>query len=162
MIGFSLTCAIDFNLYRNIVDLVLPWVNSVGLNEQELHTLHHYLKDGDHSVSSPSQPSVEYVAKEISEIIDIATRARQNTAANMALARLNRIHFHTLQFHMLCQRTTDPIWGDSTDAIVQGALVTSKIACGDKSKGNRIRDMTLNSEDLKVLLPRKVVVGRPG
>lgn len=179
----------DFTLFDDTVRLVLPWVDSIGLNEQELYILHHYLVTGEEGTATNSRPTVAQISAQLHDVISFAARAKTafrqrgsgggpSTASadatddaikdpdHLALAQLSRIHFHTLQFHIMCQQH-DSIWGDPTVALVQSALMSSKIACGKHA--NRSDDtatlrpaaaMAVDPERVELLLGRHVLVSK--
>ncbi|EQC31696.1 hypothetical protein SDRG_10859 [Saprolegnia diclina VS20] len=144
---YEFAAASDFTLYDDTVKLVLPHVDSVGFNEQELAILHHFIVTGDELVTTSSRPSVQTVTTQLGDVIDYAAR----TKAGSPLHRLSRIHFHTLQFHILCHTE---VWATPTVALMQSALMSSKLACGDRSHGPMSQDMTLEPSLVEVLLPR--------
>lgn len=126
----------DFTLFDDTVQLVLPWVDSIGLNEQELFILHHFLVTGEEGTATTSRPSVAEISAQLHDVIQFASKAKknfqtskQNREKSVALAQLSRIHFHTLQFHIVCQKVGSK-WEDPTTALVQSALMSSKVACG--------------------------------
>ncbi|CEG47963.1 adp-dependent glucokinase-like [Plasmopara halstedii] len=131
----------DFTLFDDTVRLVLPWVDSIGLNEQELFILHHFLVTGEKGTATTSRPSVSEISAQLHDIIQFASKAKkvfqttkEDRDKSVALAQLSRIHFHTLQFHIVCQKMGSK-WEDPTTALVQSALMSSKVACG-KSRAN--------------------------
>ncbi|GAB9468172.1 Adp-dependent glucokinase-like [Globisporangium polare] len=167
----------DFSLFDDTVRLVLPWVDSIGLNEQELYILHHYLVTGEEGTATNSRPTVAQISEQIHDVIQFASRAQKAFQNNgrerhqgakakneqLALAQLSRIHFHTLQFHIMCQKQ-DGIWADPTAALVQSALMSSKLACGkNNSSPETMRpaaEMEVDSERVELLLGRQVLVSK--
>ncbi|DAZ99273.1 TPA: hypothetical protein N0F65_005441 [Lagenidium giganteum] len=169
----------DFTLFDDTVRLVLPWVDSIGLNEQELYILHHYLVTGEEGTATNSRPTVAQISEQLSDVIQFASTARtkfqqqghkksklsddkaEETA--LALAQLSRIHFHTLQFHIICQKQ-EGIWDDPTIALVQSALMSSKLACGKNNEDPSIMkpssDMEVDPERVELLLARQVLVNK--
>ncbi|OQR93268.1 hypothetical protein THRCLA_08478 [Thraustotheca clavata] len=145
---YEFAAASDFTLYDDTVKLILPHVDSIGLNEQELAILHHFLVTGEELVTTSSRPTVQTVTSQLAQVIEFAENSK---ATNAALGRLSRIHFHTLQFHILCH--TD-VWDSATVALMQSALMSSKLACGDHSNGPRSQDMTIDPSLVEILLPR--------
>eukprot|EP00644_Phytophthora_capsici_P009056 jgi/Phyca11/532586/estExt2_fgenesh1_pg.C_PHYCAscaffold_60118 len=169
----------DFSLFDDTVQLVLPWVDSVGLNEQELYILHHFLISGEEGTATTSRPTVAEVSSQLHDVIQFASKAKKNFQSSgqdkakdgnkesLALAQLSRIHFHTLQFHIVCQKEGS-MWEDPTTALVQSALMSSKVACGkppapgsasedgDKPKPMRTSaEMEVDPERIEMLLARQ-------
>ncbi|KAL3667805.1 hypothetical protein V7S43_007356 [Phytophthora oleae] len=171
----------DFSLFDDTVRLVLPWVDSIGLNEQELYILHHYLVSGEEGTATTSRPTVAEISSQLHDIIQFASKAKKNFQSSgqdkdankesVALAQLSRIHFHTLQFHIVCQKEGS-MWEDPTTALVQSALMSSKVACGkppapgasddsDKPKPMRTSaEMEVDPERIEILLARQQILSK--
>ncbi|GLE09254.1 hypothetical protein PINS_up020863 [Pythium insidiosum] len=162
----------DFTLFDDTVRLVLPWVDSIGLNEQELYILHHYLVTGEEGTATNSRPTVAQISAQLNDIIRFASKARdafssskKSAAADekLALAQLSRIHFHTLQFHIICQRS-DSQWEDPTTALIQSALMSTKLACGknptDPSVMRHSSEMEVDPARVEVLLARELLISQ--
>jgi ADP-dependent glucokinase len=153
--------------------LVLPWINSIGLNEQELHILHHYVITGEEAMSTNAHPNVAQVTQQLSEVIFFS---KQNNKKKGPLGQLTRIHFHTLQFHIICQTTTTTTtttrtnpWQSPINALLQSALMSTKLACGKKKQQQQqttttssstihSSDMEIDPEKVEILLPRKILL----
>ncbi|CAK4701593.1 unnamed protein product [Aphanomyces euteiches] len=144
---YEFAAASDFTLFDDTVKLILPHVHSIGLNEQELAILHHFLITGEELVTTSSRPSVLTVTTQIAEVIAYAKKAEQLNQAQgtpiAALGSLSRIHFHTLQFHIICQKRESG-WENPMTALMQAALISSKLACGDRSRGMKSSEMSIN------------------
>ncbi|POM78513.1 Hypothetical protein PHPALM_3953 [Phytophthora palmivora] len=175
----------DFSLFDDTVRLVLPWVESIGLNEQELFILHHYLVTGEEGTATTSRPTVAEISAQLHDVIQFASKAKKNFQTSgqdqdiseekkesLALAQLSRIHFHTLQFHIVCQKEGS-MWEDPTTALVQSALMSSKVACGkppapgsasgDANKPKPMRtsaEMEVDPERVEILLARQQLLSK--
>ncbi|KAG7383448.1 hypothetical protein PHYBOEH_009888 [Phytophthora boehmeriae] len=173
----------DFSLFDDTIRLVLPWTDSIGLNEQELFILHHYLVTGEEGTATTSRPTVADISSQLHDVIQFAAKAKKNFQSSgqdqdknkqetLALAQLSRIHFHTLQFHIVCQKEGS-MWEDPTTALVQAALMSSKVACGmppapgddsdddDKPKAMRTSaEMEVDPERVEVLLTREQLLSK--
>ncbi|KAF1318770.1 Adp-dependent glucokinase-like, partial [Globisporangium splendens] len=166
----------DFTLFDDTVRLVLPWVDSIGLNEQELYILHHYLVTGEEGMATNSRPTVAQISEQLHDVIQFAARAqrafqhngndsggKKATAEQLALAQLSRIHFHTLQFHIICQKQ-DTMWEDPTAALIQSALMSSKLACGKNTSNPQTMrpaaEMEVDPERVELLLGRQILVSK--
>ncbi|ETK86492.1 hypothetical protein F441_09028 [Phytophthora nicotianae CJ01A1] len=168
----------DFSLFDDTVRLVLPWVDSIGLNEQELFILHHYLVTGEEGTATSSRPTVADISAQLHDVIQFASKAKKNFQTknedkdeSLALAQLSRIHFHTLQFHIVCQKEGS-MWEDPKTALVQSALMSSKVACGKppapsatdndgKPKPMRTSaDMEVDPERIEILLARQQLLSK--
>ncbi|XP_026094276.1 ADP-dependent glucokinase isoform X1 [Carassius auratus] len=109
---------------RILQEQVMPIVNSVGLNEQELLFLAQS-GGGPHAdlTSWDGIPDVGRVSDILLWILEQHGRADPQSEAD-----LTRIHFHTLAYHILA--TVDGHWGNQEAAVSAGARVASSQACG--------------------------------
>ncbi|TYZ62130.1 hypothetical protein PybrP1_005065 [[Pythium] brassicae (nom. inval.)] len=163
-----------------------------AFGDLELYILHHYLVTGEEGTATNSRPTVAQISAQLHDVISFAARAKAafqqrggggggNAATDgndadaapehLALAQLSRIHFHTLQFHIMCQQQ-DSVWGDPTAALVQSALMSSKIACGKRANSSdssgsgdaeTLRPaaaMAVDPERVELLLGRHVLVSK--
>ncbi|XDV53507.1 hypothetical protein PO909_021989 [Leuciscus waleckii] len=109
---------------RILQEQVLPIVNSIGLNEQELLFLTQS-GGGPHAdlASWDGIPDVGRVSDILLWIFEQHGRADPESEAD-----LTRIHFHTLAYHILA--TVEGHWGNQEAAVASGARVASSQACG--------------------------------
>ncbi|KAL1248121.1 hypothetical protein QQF64_023497 [Cirrhinus molitorella] len=109
---------------RILQEQVLPIVNSIGLNEQELLFLTQS-GGGPHAdlASWDGVPDVGRVSDILLWLLEQHGRADPESEAD-----LTRIHFHTLAYHILA--TVDGHWGNQVSAVAAGARVASSQACG--------------------------------
>ncbi|KAG9341183.1 hypothetical protein JZ751_019622 [Albula glossodonta] len=112
--------------YMNSImqEQVIPIVNSIGLNEQELLFLSQ-AGDGPHSelTSWDGVPDVGRVSDILLWVLEKHGRTDPESEAD-----LTRIHFHTLAYHILA--TVDGYWGNQASAVAAGARVAGSQACG--------------------------------
>ncbi|KAK7117172.1 hypothetical protein R3I94_022666 [Phoxinus phoxinus] len=109
---------------RILQEQVIPIVNSIGLNEQELLFLTQS-GGGPHAdlTSWDGIPDVGRVSDILLWILEEHGRADPESEAD-----LTRIHFHTLAYHILA--TVEGHWGNQEAAVASGARVASSQACG--------------------------------
>ncbi|XP_016426197.1 ADP-dependent glucokinase-like isoform X1 [Sinocyclocheilus rhinocerous] len=109
---------------RILQEQVMPIVNSIGLNEQELLFLAQS-GGGPHAdlTSWDGVPDVGRVSDILLWVLEQHGRADPESEAD-----LTRIHFHTLAYHILA--TVDGHWGNQVAAVAAGARVASSQACG--------------------------------
>jgi ADP-dependent glucokinase len=88
---------------KQITDELIPNVDSLGLNEQELRMVakatngphQHYLDD------SFENPEIEIVADLVYHILKTFSSYTPNLTPGVKHDRLTRVHFHTLSYHMI-------------------------------------------------------------
>jgi ADP-dependent glucokinase len=112
---------------------ILQEINSLGLNEQELLFLAHADERAPHSnyyLEISDQPELFKVIDILEYILTTYGQSVRNSGS-----RLTRIHFHSLSFHLIAEVTTggrdnkEP-WSNSVAALMSGAKIASKQACG--------------------------------
>ncbi|XP_030631592.1 ADP-dependent glucokinase isoform X2 [Chanos chanos] len=123
-IHLELASMTDREYMSNIMQEVIPIVNSIGLNEQELLFLTQ-VGSGPHSelVSWEGVPDVGRVSDILLWVLERHGRTDPESEAD-----LTRIHFHTLAYHIIA--TVDGHWGNQASAVMAGARVASSQACG--------------------------------
>ncbi|GFO02997.1 ADP-dependent glucokinase [Plakobranchus ocellatus] len=127
---------------KQIVEKVLPNVNSLGLNEQELVFAskscggpHHNLFDVEHH----GQPDIH----KISDILLWLMQTYGHSQKNNPSSRLTRIHFHSLTFHIIAVQETS--WSNSDNAVAAGAQVAGLQACDTGALTNDLVDLKIPS-----------------
>ncbi|XP_058854514.1 ADP-dependent glucokinase-like isoform X2 [Acipenser ruthenus] len=123
-IHLELASMTDTDYMNSIMQEVLPIVNSIGLNEQELLFISQ-AGLGPHS-QLPSWSSIPDVGQ-VSDILLWILKQHGRTDLESE-ADLTRIHFHTLTYHILA--TVDGFWANQVSAVSAGARVAGSQACG--------------------------------
>ncbi|XP_018621182.1 ADP-dependent glucokinase isoform X1 [Scleropages formosus] len=124
-VHLELASMTDKDYMKSIMqEQVLPIVNSVGLNEQELLFLSQ-AGSGPHSqlASWNGVPDVGQVSDILLWVLEQYGRTDLESEAD-----LTRVHFHTLAYHILA--TVDGHWTNQESAVAAGARVASTQACG--------------------------------
>ncbi|KAK1788804.1 hypothetical protein P4O66_002613 [Electrophorus voltai] len=123
-IHLELASMTDRDYMSSIMKEVMPIVNSIGLNEQELLFLSK-AGGGPHSslAAWDGIPDVGRVTDILLWVLEQHGRADPESEAD-----LTRIHFHTLAYHILA--TVDGHWVNQQSAVAAGARVASSQACG--------------------------------
>ncbi|XP_068000396.1 ADP-dependent glucokinase isoform X3 [Melanerpes formicivorus] len=126
-IHLELASMTDQDFMSNIVhQQVLPLVNSIGLNEQELLFLTQAAAGPHASLGSWSGvPDVGVVSDILFWLLK-----EQGRPARRA-SDLTRVHFHTLAYHILA--TVDGFWGNQAAAVAAGARAAGTQACATET-----------------------------
>jgi ADP-dependent glucokinase len=118
-----------------IKDLVIPHVDSLGMNEQELPTLLSYLNQGGVNTRSESYPRVATILDQMRQLYKQLHKPTRG--------RLSRMHAHTLAFQAIMTRV-DSGWRNSLTSSVKAALTAHRYTCGsdeiDMAKAKLIMD----------------------
>ncbi|XP_028814225.1 ADP-dependent glucokinase isoform X2 [Denticeps clupeoides] len=123
-IHLELASMTDKEYMSSIMQEVIPIVNSIGLNEQELLFLSQ-AGSGPHAELETwnGVPDVGRVTDILLWVLEQHGRTEPSSEAD-----LSRIHFHTLAYHILA--TVEGYWGNQAAAVAAGARVASSQACG--------------------------------
>lgn len=122
-------------LLEAIRDLILPHVDSLGMNEQELPTLLSYLNEGGVNTRSESYPRVATILDQMRQLYKQLYKPTRG--------RVSRMHAHTLAFQAIMTRIGSD-WRNSLTSSVKAALTAHRYTCGsdeiDMAKAKLIMD----------------------
>lgn len=138
IVHLELASIADKSLMKTIIDYnILQEVNSLGLNEQELLFLTYSSGQGPHSLyyeQLKGQP-------ELHRIIDILEWTLNSLGNDKS--KLTRIHFHCLMYHIIAEQESSN-WSNTASALLSGAKIAGKQACGFEYADNTINDKLEN------------------
>jgi ADP-dependent glucokinase len=122
-------------LLEAIRDLIIPHVDSLGMNEQELPMLLNYLNEGGVNTRSESYPRVATILDQMRQLFKKLYKPTRG--------RLSRMHAHTLAFQAIMTRVGSN-WKNSLTSSVKAALTAHRYTCGsdeiDMAKAKLIMD----------------------
>lgn len=124
-----------------MLNAVLPEVDSLGLNEQELGTSYVALGGRDYNASHFVNPTPEVAAAALLHVMTSPAGQR----------RLSRIHFHSLGFHVIAVREGSKLWSEqkARTAVAAASLATTRQACDSE---------LIDPSKVDVLLPSTFLV----
>ena len=118
----------DADFVREVTEELLPAIDSLGCNEQELGDMYRAL--GGAAIAHDTFVAAPFAAVRdaVALLFDRARELRDATTADdVALRRLTRVHFHYLRYHAIF---FDPaVWHDSELAVGAGAWAAAATAC---------------------------------
>ncbi|VDP09522.1 unnamed protein product [Soboliphyme baturini] len=109
----------------NVLHKIIPYVDSLGLGEQQLAALSK-AAHGPFADQIPASASTIHVYK-ATEILHWLLRS-STVESKRRYFRLQRIHLRCLTYHMIASR--GPNWSNGAAALVAGAMVYAQRACG--------------------------------
>ncbi|VUZ50786.1 unnamed protein product [Hymenolepis diminuta] len=105
LIHFEMASFVETSFVSNLTQTILPYVDSIGLNEQELPNLRSLLIEGRvASQASVSTPRAAVMLDGMREIWSAMTDSSQLPKVGIGLRRLSRIHLHTLGYQIIMVR----------------------------------------------------------
>lgn len=124
-IHFEMASFTEEALIKNLQEYIIPYVDSIGMNEQELANLYSVYKYGNISFVSDSRPRVAVVLDHMRSIFKIL---RSWSRLTVGTRRLNRIHVHTLAFQAILT-TKDSPWKQNDVAAAKASLTAFRHVC---------------------------------
>lgn len=121
----------DLELMKYLSMNILPFVDSLGLNEQELGLIFFSL-NGEKNLTQNSfkNPQIKTIINSIKFIF----QKMKNFSHIEKTRQLSRIHFHCLTFHLIAEKIpTFFHWKNTEKSIVAGSLESTKQACEFKN-----------------------------
>lgn len=130
---------VDLELLQHLTTKVLPFVDSVGMNEQELSNLNSVLEHGRVVVVADSNPRV---ATALDQMRNTYKLIREKNTAFGSQRKLTRMHVHTLAYQaILTVQNSD--WKRTAAAAAKASLTAHRYVCNSKN---------INLEKTKLLL----------
>ncbi|GBP50326.1 ADP-dependent glucokinase [Eumeta japonica] len=136
LVHFEMASYVELELLQHLTDYVIPNVDSIGMNEQELENLYHVLEYGNVSVVADSNPRV---ATSLDHMRKIFSLIRNKNEQNKNFRKLTRIHVHTLAYQAILTVTSSQ-WKRTKAAAAKASLTAHRYVCDtddisvDKSK----------------------------
>lgn len=112
-----------------VLHRIVPHVDSLGLNEQELAFFSH-VANGPYTDLYPVFPGAIHVYKVVEMLYWLLTKFGHDSTdpeSKNYQYRLSRIHFHSLTFHLMVYKGTD--WSNLASGLAAGAKVAARQSC---------------------------------
>ncbi|XP_076156501.1 ADP-dependent glucokinase [Alosa pseudoharengus] len=139
-VHFEMASFVDEGLLSDLLDLVIPHADSLGMNEQELPNLLSLFRGANVTVLSDPNPRVATVLDQMRELYRLVNEQHRESGLGRALTRL---HVHTLAFQAMIV-TRGSQWKNTMSATAKASLVANRHVCGssdiDPSKARLIMD----------------------
>ncbi|KAL3994811.1 ADP-specific Phosphofructokinase/Glucokinase conserved region family protein [Acanthocheilonema viteae] len=113
----------------DVLHRIVPHVDSLGLNEQEL-TFFSHVANGPYTDLYPVFPGAIHVYKVVDMLYWLLTKFGHNSTdpeSKNYHYRLSRIHFYSLTFHLMVYKGTD--WSNLASGLAAGAKVAARQSC---------------------------------
>lgn len=152
-VHFEMASYSDESLLRSLVDKVIPYSDSLGMNEQELPNLYQILKYGNVSLISESRPRIAVILDGMREIFKLLQGIKETNGRR----KLTRLHVHTLAFQAIMTDKSS-VWKNTKAAAAKSSLTAHRHTCGsdtiDVKKAKLIMDdaftTSMNSDARRV------------
>lgn len=127
-IHFEMASFSDEQLMAELTENIIPNVDSVGMNEQELPNLYHVMMYGNVSLLAESRPRISAVLDQMRDVFEIL----QSGNGKPGHRKLTRLHVHTLAYQaiMIDSRSS---WKNTMSAAAKSALTANRHTCGSEN-----------------------------
>ncbi|KDR23023.1 ADP-dependent glucokinase [Zootermopsis nevadensis] len=127
-VHFEMASFVEAELLYQLTQFIIPYADSLGMNEQELANLYNIMLYGNISFVSDSNPRVATVLDQMREIFHLVSRSSLNKEKSHQLTRL---HVHTLAYQAILTVKNSP-WKNSKAAAAKASLTANRHVCGSK------------------------------
>lgn len=142
---------------RQLFDEVLPFADSLGMNEQELAALVQFTQNGRLSMASESNPRVGTTLDAMRRLFkEMRALDERRGERNAAVRKTTRLHVHTLAFQAImverCRSTAagGACWKHTRNAAAKAALTAYRTVC---------RSTIVNPESATLVLDESFATG---
>lgn len=130
LVHFEMASYVEKSLLTSLMKNIIPYTNSIGMNEQELFNLHQFLQTSSVSYASESNPRVGSTVQTMRDVF-LLLREANKAGTDPRRRQLTRIHVHTLAFQAIMVRN-DSEWRYTKNAAAKAALTAHRHVCGSK------------------------------
>lgn len=127
-IHFEMASFAEEDCLRDVIESVVYYSDSLGMNEQELPNLHSILTNGSITLISDPYPRIATTLDHIRAIYSLL----RNTPETNGRRKLTRLHVHTLAYQAILT-TRGSSWKNTMSATAKASLTANRHTCGSPS-----------------------------
>jgi ADP-dependent glucokinase len=129
LIHFEFASFVEIELFNELLENVVPYADSLGMNEQEVDNLINVLETGKISLSADSNPRVATTLDQMRRVFKILNRNYfEKKTTNKDLRMITRIHVHTLAFQLILNVKKSQ-WKNIKSATAKSSLTAHRHVC---------------------------------
>lgn len=122
-IHFEMASFTEHRLMEELVELIIPYADSLGMNEQEVVNLCNFIEYGNITTVSDPYPRIAMAMDQIRHLYSLLTSDRFQNGR-----KLSRIHVHTLAFQAILI-TRHSTWRNMHAAVAKASLTANRHVC---------------------------------
>lgn len=130
-VHFEMASFAEESLLMELSELVIPFADSLGMNEQEITNLYNLMYYGNISLVSDSNPRVATVLDQMRTVFKLI---RRNGKTVTDARELTRIHVHTLAYQAILN-VKNSFWKNTMAAAAKASLTANRHVCGSNDVG---------------------------
>ena len=123
-VHFEMASITEERLLRDLLEYVIPYSDSLGMNEQELANLCSMLEFGDVTIISDPYPRV---AKALDQMRSLYSMLEARKSSSL-YRKLSRVHVHTLAYQAILV-SRDSVWRNMNGAVAKASLTAHRYVC---------------------------------
>ncbi|XP_013116128.1 ADP-dependent glucokinase [Stomoxys calcitrans] len=130
-IHFEMASYVEIELLQQLRTYILPYVDSLGMNEQELENLAQVMEYGKTSFATDCNPRVGATLDQMRKVFSMLAKDYYQNASTVIKTKrrmVTRIHLHTLAFQALLT-AKDSAWKNTKIGAAKAALVAHRYVC---------------------------------
>lgn len=120
---------VDLELLLHLTTKILPYVDSVGMNEQELSNLNSVLEQGEVIVVADSNPRIATALDQLRKTFQLI---RQKNREYGSKRKLTRVHVHTLAYQAILT-VKGSQWKRTKAAAAKASLTAHRYVCNSQN-----------------------------
>ena len=124
-IHFEMASFAEEDCFQDVIDNVVYYSDSLGMNEQELPNLHSMLTNGTLTLVSDPYPRIATTLDNMRMVF----KTLRETPVGEGRRKISRLHVHTLAFQAIMTHKS-ALWKNSMSATAKAALVAHRHTCG--------------------------------
>ena len=136
-VHFEMASITEERLLKEILEYVIPYSDSLGMNEQELANLCSMLEFGNITIVSDPYPRVAKALDQIRSLYSLLEAGKSPEHR-----RLSRVHVHTLAYQAILI-TRDSAWRNMNGAVAKASLTANRHVCASN---------TINTDNAKLIM----------
>ncbi|XP_012274458.1 ADP-dependent glucokinase [Orussus abietinus] len=125
-IHFEMASFVEESLLSDLINLLIPYTDSLGMNEQELANLYSSMYYGNISLVTNSNPRVATVLDQMRTLLKLMWEKGQSFEN---ARKLSRIHVHTLAYQAILI-VKNSAWQNLIAAAAKASLTANRHVCG--------------------------------
>lgn len=126
---FEMASYVELRLLQQLRQFVLPYVDSLGMNEQELANLQQVLSHGRTTLATDWNPRIAHTLDLMRQVfISLLEDHKETSAGDPDRRRISRIHVHTLAYQAILT-TAGSKWKNTRAAAAKAALTAHRYVC---------------------------------
>ncbi|XP_049768707.1 ADP-dependent glucokinase [Schistocerca cancellata] len=127
-VHFEMASFSEPKMLHDLAMYIIPFADSLGMNEQELTNLQHILQFGNISLVSDSNPRVATVLDQMRHVFRLVLSKGKGFRGNRPLTRL---HVHTLAYQAVMTVKGSP-WRNTMAAAAKASLTAHRHVCASE------------------------------